>query len=440
MTSSEIRNKFINYYKDLGHAEIENVLLVPQGDKSTLFTGSGMQALIPYLMGKPHPLGTRLVNVQKCFRAEDLDEIGNSRHHSFFEMLGCWSLGDYFKKEQIEWTFSFFVDELGIDPNKLYVTVFAGEGKLLKDVESASIWKEVFRKKGILAEDTDDIYKVGEGNYRIFYYPRKKNWWERNNGNAPIGDPAGPDTEIFYFTGEEHEKAFGDKCHVNCDCKRYVEIGNDVFMQYQKTGANTYAELTQKNVDCGWGFERIVRVVQGKNNNFETDLFMPIINEIASLSKIPYGYSSETDKVYRICSDHLRAATFLISDGVRSGNKMQGYVLRRILRRVIFQSKKIGVEDEFLQKVAKSVIDTYSFSYPNLSKESDTIYNELNTEEEKFAKTLDKGLKEMTRFASERDGLFDSNTLSVLYETYGVPRELAAEICIEKGWRIEDKN
>jgi len=436
MTSLDIRKKFIDYYTALGHAEVENASLIPANDTTTLFMGSGMQPLVPYLMGQKHPLGTRLVNVQRCLRAEDLDEIGDGRHHSFFEMLGCWSLGDYFKVEQIPWTFSFFVDELGIDPAKLYVTVFAGEDGLPRDMESAEIWRQVFAKRGIQALATEDVYKVGEGNYRIFYYPKKKNWWERNNGKAPVGDPAGPDTEIFYFTGEEHDPRFGEKCHVNCDCQRFVEIGNDVFMQYKKTGDSSYVELEQKNVDCGWGFERIVRVVQNKKDNFATDLFLPIINQIQAYSTIRYGEMSKTDWVYRLCADHLRAAVFLTGDGVLPSNKLQGYILRRILRRVIFQSKKLHVTDNFLASVAGVVVDAYSPSYPHLLTAKPRVLTALVDEETKFTNTLDKGLKEMAKLAQKTNGKFGQPELLVLYETYGVPMELAKEICTEKGWNV----
>ena len=432
LTGAEVRQKFIDYYKSLGHAEVENVSLVPVNDPTTLFTGSGMQALIPYLTGQKHPLGNRLVNVQRCFRAEDLDEIGNSRHHSFFEMLGCWSLGNYFKAEQIPWTFSFFVDELGIDPQKLYVSVFAGDGKLPRDNEAAEIWKKTFAQKGITADDTDDISKVGQDSYRIFYYPKKKNWWERSG--APIGDPAGPDTEIFYFTGIEHDKKFGENCHINCDCGRYIEIGNDVFMQYKKVSANDYEPLSQKNVDCGWGLERIVRVVQGKKSNYETDLFYPIIQKIESLSTKKYGDGGVTDWVYKISADHLRASVFLIADGVTPSNKMQGYVLRRLLRRVIFQSRKLEASKNFLAEVAKVIVDEYEDYYRHLQGARDKIIAEISAEEEKFNTTLEKGLKEMEKIYEKSSQKLNGDQLEMLYQTYGVPKELVAEICKERGW------
>lgn len=432
-TGAQIRQKFIDYYKALGHVEIPQSPLVLKDDPTTLFTGSGMQQIVPYLLGKPHPAGKRLVNVQRCLRAEDLDEIGNARHHSFFEMLGVWSLGDYFKEEQIPWTFSFFVDELGIDPQRLYVTVFAGEGSIPKDTESAEIWKEVFAKRGIRAKDTDEVEKVGQGNYRIFYYPKKKNWWERSQ--APIGDPAGPDTEIFYFTGIEHNKKFGEKCHVNCDCGRYIEIGNDVFMQYKKVDQNNYEELSQRNVDCGWGLERLTRVVQNKRSNYETDLFYPIIQVLQDFSKVEFGKEEESDKIYRICADHIRAAVFLIADGVVPSNKMQGYVLRRLLRRIIFQSQKLVGNQGVLDKLATVVIQVYGDYYEHLISSQEKIINEIITEEEKFKRTLQNGLVEMQKI-NEREGGLDESKINLLYESYGVPKELTMEIARERGYVI----
>lgn len=434
LTGAQIRQKFIDYYKAFDHVEIPASPLVLKDDPTTLFTGSGMQQIVPYLLGQAHPTGKRLVDVQRCLRAEDLEEIGDSWHHTFFEMLGCWSLGDYFKAEQIPWTFRFFVDQLGIDPQKLYVTVFAGEGKLPRDNEAVAIWKQVFATKGIKAQDTDDVSKVGQGDYRIFYYPKEKNWWERSG--APVGDPAGPDSETFYFTGVEHNKKFGEFCHVNCDCGRYIEIGNDVFMQYKKVSPTDYEPLMQKNVDCGWGFERIVRVVQGKKSNYETDLFWPIIQKIESLSTKKYGESEATDRVYKICADHIRASVFLIADGVTPSNKMQGYVLRRLLRRVIFQARKLEVSKTFLAEVAKIVIDQYGDYYTHLQTAQEKILGEISGEEAKFNTTLEKGLKELEKLAEKNGQRLNVDQVEMLYQTYGVPKELAQEICKERGWII----
>lgn len=434
LTGAEVRQKFIDYYKARNHVEIPASPLVLKDDPTTLFTGSGMQQIVPYLLGQPHPAGKRLVDVQRCLRAEDLQEIGNGRHHSFFEMLGCWSLGDYFKAEQIPWTFSFFVDELGIDPQRLYVTVFAGEDVLPKDLESAEIWKKVFAQKGFVADDSEDNSKVGQGNYRIFYYPKKKNWWERSG--APIGDPAGPDSEVFYFTGVEHDKKFGEHCHVNCDCGRYVEIGNDVFMQYKKISETGYEPLAQKNVDCGWGFERIVRVVQEKKSNYETDLFYPIIQKMESMSTKKYGEDEKTNWVYRIDADHMRASVFLIADGVVPSNKMQGYVLRRLLRRVIFQSQKLTSHKDFLADVAKVIIEQYGDYYTHLHTASDKIIAEISAEEEKFNRTLDKGLREMEKMYEKNGSKLREADLKMLYQSYGVPKELATEIAKERTWSV----
>ncbi len=434
LTGAQVRQKFIDYYKALDHVEIPASPLVLKDDPTTLFTGSGMQQIVPYLLGQPHPAGKRLVDVQRCLRAEDLEEIGDAWHHTFFEMLGCWSLGDYFKAEQIPWTFGFFVDELGIDPHKLYVSVFAGDGKLPRDDEAMEIWKNMFAKKGIKAEATDDISKVGQGDYRIFYYG-KEAWWERSQ--APIGDPAGPDSEIFYFTGVEHTKKFGEHCHINCDCGRYIEIGNDVFMQYKKISETDYEPLAQKNVDCGWGFERLVRVVQNKENNYETDLFFPIIQKIETMATSKYGTKNEIDRVYRIDADHLRAAVFLIADGVIPGNKMQGYVLRRLLRRVIFQSQKLTSHKNFLADVAKVIIEQYGDYYKHLLGASDKIVAEISAEEEKFNRTLDKGLREMEKMYEKNGFKLREADLEMLYQSYGVPEELATEIAKERSWRLD---
>lgn len=437
MTGAQIRQKFIDYYKALGHVEIPASPLVLKDDPTTLFTGSGMQQIVPYLLGRPHPAGKRLVDVQRCMRAEDLDEIGDNRHHSFFEMLGVWSLGDYFKSEQILWTLSFFVDELGIDPHKLYASALAGGNGIPWDEESVSILKKGFAKYGIEAEATDDIHKVGQANFRIFCYPWTigKSWWERSR--APVGDPAGPTTEFFYFTGKDHDPKFGDSCHINCDCGRYVEIGNDVFMQYKKTGETDYKPLAQKNVDCGWGLERIVRVVQNKKSNYETDLFYPIINKIESMSTKKYGDDAITDWVYRIDADHLRASVFLIADGVTPGNKMQGYVLRRLLRRVIFQSKKLEVPKNFLADVARVIVDEYGDYYKHLQSARGRIINEISAEEEKFNRTLEKGLKEMEKMYEKNNQTLRESDLKMLYESYGVPNELGKEIAKERNWVLE---
>jgi len=438
MTSEDIRQKFIDFYKSKKHTQISSVPLVPENDPTTLFNGSGMQPLVPYLLGQVHPQGTRLVDVQECLRAEDLDEVGNARHHSFFEMLGCWSLGDYFKQEQIPWTFEFFVDVLGIDPKKLYVSVFAGEGEIKKDSESVEIWKETFKKYDIEAQDTEDIHLVGQKNYRIFYYPKEKNWWERPN--APIGDPAGPDTEIFYFTGKKHSKKFGEKCHINCDCGRYIEIGNDVFMEYKKVAEGKYEKLEKKNVDVGWGFERIVRVVQGKDSNFETDLFVPLIEKIEECCEVQYGAAIDTDWVYKIIADHVRAACFLVAGGVVSSNKLQGYVLRRLLRRVIRFSRELSVKSEFedglLIEVSKVVISKYCEVYPYLKENEQKIIEEFKKEEAKFQKTLDKGMKEFEKLILENKELSGQDAF-MLYETYGFPVELTIELADSKGIAVD---
>lgn len=423
--------------------EIPNMPLVPENDPTTLFVGNGMQPLVPYLLGEPHPLGTRLVNVQRSFRAEDLDEVGNERHHTLFEMLGCWSLGDYFKEEIIPWTFEFFVGGLGFDVNRLYVSVFAGDEYAPRDEESVEIWKRVFLKYGIEAKDSEDIYGAGGSNLRIFYYPREKNWWERPN--APLGDPAGPDSEIFYDTGKKHDVKFGEKCHLNCDCGRFVEIGNDVFMGYRKI-ENGYVALEKKNTDVGWGLERITRVVQGKNSNFETDLFWPVIQKIEELSEVKYRKSKRGDWIYRVIADHVRASCFLVADGVEPSNKMQGYVLRRLLRRIIRFSREIGLKEGFLAELAQVVVKIYSQPYPHLAKSLKRIVEVLQKEEKQFQKTLDLGLREfkklMEEIEREAGGTKGVKEISGsdafrLYESYGFPFELVVELARDFGISVD---
>lgn len=432
MQSKEVRQKFIDYYKNLGHSQIDNMPLVLPNDSSTLFNSSGMQALVPYLLGEPHPLGKRLVNVQKSLRTQDLDEIGDGHHHSFFEMLGCWSLGDYFKKEQIAWTLDFFVEELGIPAEKLYVSVFAGDESAEQDTEAVESWKKAFAKYNIVAEDSQDITKVGEGKYRIFYYGKEGNWWERSP--APIGDPAGPDTEIFYFTGTPHNTKFGEHCHLNCNCGRFIEIGNDVFMQYKKIAEEVYEQLPSKNVDVGWGLERIVSVVQQVSSTYETDLFLPTIKKLEELSGLKFMTNSQDDWVFRIVSDHLRAACFLIADGVLPSNKLQGYVLRRLLRRVIFQTQKLKLEPGSLATLAQIIVQTYEEPYPHLKKSQTLIESAIAQEEEKFLKTLKKGLQELDKLAQRNTQTLNSEHVQLLYESYGIPKELTVEICKEKGY------
>lgn len=384
MKAVDILNKYIKFFEERGHVRIENSSLVPLNDPTTLFTSSGMQPLVPYLLGEPHPAGKRLVNAQNSFRAQDIDEIGDNRHTTFFRMLGNWSLGDYFKGEQLPWFFEFLTEELRIDPQRLYVTVFSGDGQISKDTESIEIWKELFEKKGIQAS-------VGE---RILEYGVEKNWWSRSGtpDKMPEGEPGGPDSEVFYDFGEElklHENSpFKDlACHVNCDCGRFLEIGNSVFMQFKKT-ENGFEELPQKNVDFGGGLERLVAATENKQDVFETSLFAPIIEAIATASGKDYKTNA---RQMRIVLDHFLGSVFITSSNVKPSNKEQGYILRRLIRR--------GFDNFYLLKgndivpVISTIVDQYKETDPYLVDSFEEIKNTILEEEQTYQKALAGGKK-----------------------------------------------
>lgn len=388
MTASDILNKYISFFEKRGHTRIENSSLVPLNDPSTLFTSSGMQPLVPFLLGETHPSGVRLVNAQNCFRAQDIDEIGDNRHTTFFRMLGNWSLGDYFKKEQLPYFFEFMTDELGLDPQKLFVTVFEGNNIIPKDTESIEIWLSLFKSKGIDAT-------VGE---RIFEYGDKKNWWSRSGtpDKMPVGEPGGPDSEVFYDLGEKlniHEGSeFKDeKCHVNCDCGRYLEIGNSVFMQYIKTEKG-FEKLPKQNVDFGGGLERLVAAVENKNDVFQTSLFFPIISTISVLTDKKY---EEHSKEMRIVLDHFLAATFISSNNVTPSNKEQGYILRRLIRRGLDNFYLLEGKD--ISKVVESIVDQYKETDPVLVEKFEHIKNTILEEEASYQKALSGGKKLIER-------------------------------------------
>lgn len=382
MTAFEILDKYVKFFEKRGHIRIENSSLVPLNDPTTLFTSSGMQPLVPFLLGEPHPSGTRLVNAQNSFRAQDIDEIGDNRHTTFFRMLGNWSLGDYFKKEQLSWFFEFLTDELGLDANRLFVTVFAGDNTIAKDGESIEIWKDLFEKKGI---GTDN---------RVFEYGVEKNWWSRSGtpDKMPQGEPGGPDSEVFYDFGEElglHPKSeFAElKCHVNCDCGRYLEIGNSVFMQYLKT-ENGFEKLPKQNVDFGGGLERLVAVSEDKQDIFESSLFKPIIDTIINTTAKPYN---KFNRQMRIILDHFVAALFICSNGVRPTNKEQGYVLRRLIRR--------GLDNFYLLNgdtvvpILEKIVEQYKDTDPILFDKFEELKNIILEEEQTYKKALSGGKK-----------------------------------------------
>lgn len=460
MTITEIRKRFIEFYEARGHVHIPSAPLVPQNDPTTLFTGSGMQPLVPYLLGEPHPKGNRLVDSQKSFRAADIEEVGDNRHTTFFEMLGNWSLGDYFKREQLRWFFTFLVDEIGLDPARIYVTVFAGDESLgiPRDDESVAIWQELFRERGIEATaihigSEENGYEVGMQGGRIFYYDTAKNWWSRSGKpeNMPTGEIGGPDSEVFYDFGPEHAthpEYKNKKPHPNSDSGQFLEIGNSVFMQYIKRSDGTFAELPKLNVDFGGGLERIAAAKAGDSDVFRIDALWEIIELLQHYSGKNYA-DSRYQRSFRIVADHMRAATFMLGDGVRPSNTERGYVLRRLLRRASYHAQRIGIaaeksEDSMLVRSAIIVIEKYKQHYVELSGEQvfQDITSEIWKEEIQFAITLQNGLKQFDNYFSSWVRGADQNALeaqesatkdlppSIVYElitTYGLPKEMVVE-------------
>jgi alanyl-tRNA synthetase len=431
MNAQEIRNAYLKFFEERGHHIIPRAPLVLTGDPTTLFTGSGMQPMIPYLLGKPHSNGKRIADSQTCLRAQDIDDIGDNRHTTFFEMLGNWSMGDYFKEQQIEWMFEFLDDVVGLDMSRLYVTCYLGNERLNipKDTEAADVWKRLFIAKGLSAGEAEIGTEaagyergINEGE-RIFYYDGSKNWWSRNGDEdkTPVGDPCGPDSEMFYDFGTPHNSEFGEHCHPNCDCGRFMEIGNNVFMAYKKVGEGKFEELEQKNVDHGSGLERIAAARLDDPDVFKISLMWPIIEKLEKLSG--KKYESHTESM-RVIADHLRAATFLAVDGCVPSNKEQGYVMRRLLRRAIRYSFDLGIEQNFLQEIVPVIADLYENDFPEVKENRETIIAVLVKEEKAFRQTLRKGIAQMKKFAS---GGLTGAELFMLYDTYGFPVELAVE-------------
>lgn len=461
MTAGEIRQKYLEFFKSKAHVVVPSSSLVPENDATTLFTGSGMQPMIQYLLGQPHGQGTRIADSQKCFRAQDIEEVGDNRHTTFFEMLGNWSLGDYFKREQIPWMFDFLTGELGLDPKRIYVTCFRGlpEAGIPKDEESAEIWKNLFAEKGIEATVADNAESLGMQGARIFYYNEKKNWWSRSGvpDNMPVGEPGGPDTEMFWdFCAKGASSSGGGEiidtdfhpnspwkdevCHVNCDCGRFMEIGNNVFMEYLKTETG-FEKLKQQNVDFGGGLERLAAAVLDDPDMFKIDLLWTLINYIQELSGKTYGEDKEVTRQMRIVADHLRASVFLVLDGVFPSNKDRGYVLRRLLRRSMVAMKKLGVEADWVPNAVAAVILTYKTSFPELSENAERISNTINEEKDKFSKTLEKGLKEFNKIITVTNGQPEITGTDAfnLYQTYGFPWELTRDLAREAGLHPDEE-
>ena len=436
MTANELRRKFLDFMKSKGHTIVPSASLVPENDPTTLFTGSGMQPMIPYLLGEKHPAGNKLADSQKCFRTVDIEEVGDNRHTTFFEMLGNWSLGAYFKKEQIEMIFKFLTEEIKLDPEKIYVSVFRGNDnlKLPRDNEAVEIWKKVFSGAGIEAKDVDFSETNGMQGGKIFYYDEKKNWWSRSGvpQEMPIGEPGGPDSEMFWDLGEElkiHENSpwKNEPCHINCDCGRFLEIGNNVFMQYVKTKEG-FELLKQKNIDFGGGFERILAALNNNPDIFLTDIFEESKETIEKISGKKY---EDNKKAFRVILDHLRAATFLICDGVLPSNKDQGYFVRRLIRRAIRHAHELGIQNNFCTQIVEVYINYFGKHYPELSAKQKDILEELEKEENKFRKTLEQGLKEIKKMNIVGDPTSLHGNLGKLafyfFETYGMPLEMYME-------------
>ncbi|HEY8886011.1 MAG TPA: alanine--tRNA ligase [Candidatus Microsaccharimonas sp.] len=442
MNAQDIRNSYLEFFKERGHAIIPRAKLVPYNDPTTLFTGSGMQPLLPYLLGESHQDGVRLVDSQTCLRAQDIEDVGDNRHTTFFEMLGNWSLGDYFKEQQIRWFFEFLTEKVGLDPNKIYVTAFIGDEKhgIPRDDEAANIWQKVFEEKGIEAkivevgsQDDGNIRGIKPGE-RIFFYDDGENWWSRGGGLAktPIGDPCGPDSEVFYdFGPENHAEGYG-LAHPASDSGQFMEIGNQVFMQYQRLEDGSFEPLEKKNVDFGGGLERIAAASIDSSDVFKISLLWPIIEQLQKLSG--KSYESTTTSM-RVIADHLRAATFLAVDDVKPSNKEQGYVMRRLIRRAVRFAFDLGIEQNFLEGIVPVIADMYIRDYPEVAAKRDDIIATLVKEEKVFRQTLRKGLRELERFAEQ--GVTGAE-LFTLYDTYGFPVELSTEEAFKQDIKLSD--
>lgn len=409
MKGIELRNKFLEFFKSKNHTIISGAPLIPENDPTVLFTTAGMQPLVPYLKGEKHPGGTRLADYQKCVRTNDIDEVGDNRHLTFFEMLGNWSLGDYFKQDSIRFSYEFLTKVLNIPSEKISVTCFGGDSDAPRDEEAAKVWEEC----GIPKE-------------RIYFFGKDDNWWGQEAG------PCGPDTEIFYDTGA---KPCCESCNPSCDCGKYIEIWNNVFMQYNKKDDGTYEPLAQKNVDTGMGLERMLFLLQGKNNVFETELFSPIIDKVRSLSLEP------NDESLRIISDHMRSSSLLICDGVLPSNVGQGYILRRLIRRTIRHMRKIGFDVDKITEVCETLVDSLSDMYPELNANKDNIIEQIKKEKNRFMNTLIKGEKEfgkiLNKLKIENSDMIDGHSLFRLYDTFGFPPEVTAELAKENGLKVD---
>ena len=419
LTANDLREMFQAFFEEKGHARIPSASIIPENDPTVLFTTAGMHPLVPFLVGEKHPAGKRLVDVQKCLRTDDIDEVGDNSHCTFFEMLGNWSLGDYFKEDAIRWSWEFLTDEkwLGIDPDRLVVSLFEGDEDCPRDLESNAVW-----------------LSVGMPQERIFFLPKKNNWW----GPAGQTGPCGPDTEMFIDTGKPK---CSPECSPACDCGKYLEIWNDVFMQYQKTADGKYLPLEQKNVDTGMGLERTVGVLQGHTSIYESELFTPIIRVIEEYSGKKYGQDETVTRAMRIIADHMRTAVFVLGDekGVAPSNVDQGYILRRLIRRSIRFGRQIELAPGALRAVANQVIENYRGVYPELSRNAAFIHSELEAEQERFERTVAQGIREFDKLAAKLDAGAHIAGVDAfhLYDTYGFPIEMTMEMAAERGFTVD---
>lgn len=433
MTTNEIRSKFLDFMKRKGHTIIPSAPVYLKDDPTVLFTTAGMQPLIPYLLGAPHPRGTRLANSQKCIRTVDIDEVGNNRHLTMFEMLGNWSLGDYFKPDAIAWSFEFLTDKrwLGLDPHKLYITVYKGDDQVAKDAESIELWQKQFASRKVPAKEGERILACG----------RDENWWEI--GGAEVS-PAGPDTEMFYYVGNAKDPTFDP------ESSEFIEIWNDVFMTYQRQADGSYTELEKKNVDTGMGLERIAAVIQGKDTVFQTDIFRAILDTVYATAGKTWDPEDETGTIVRpgrIIADHIRSGVFMAADGVEPSNNERGYVMRRLIRRAVRQGLLLNVSRDLCRDIAMNIIDLYRESYPELKQHEAKILEALNAEEQMFRRTLERGLREFEKKISVKK-IDDSSTamhqrglngqdVFELFDTYGFPPELSIEEAGQLGIKVD---
>lgn len=434
MNAQEIRRAYLDFFAQKQHTIIPRALLVPQNDPTTLFTGSGMQPLLPYLLGEEHPQGTRLVDSQTCLRAEDIEEVGDNRHTTFFEMLGNWSLGDYTKEQQIPWMFEFLTDVVKLDINRLYVTCFIGapEYDIPKGTEAAELWQKLFQAKGIEAAVADigseeDGYVRGiRPGERIFYYDGSKNWWNRGKTGpmtTPVGDPCGPDSEMFYDFGTPHDPKFGENCHPNCDCGRFMEIGNNVFMAYRKEAEGKFVPLAAPNIDHGSGLERIAAAAINSPDAFRISLFWPIIESLEQISGKTY---TGNESAMRVIADHLRAAMFLAVDGVVPSNKEQGYVMRRLMRRAIRFALDLDIGSDLIERTIPAFSAAYADDFPEVRAQQEHVMTVMSKEEKVFRQTLRAGVREFQKMV-DKNGSVNAEMLFKLYDTYGFPVELSIE-------------